>query len=76
MPIYEYICNDCNQQFDALRSYKEADEPIPCDKCHGQHTSRKLSVFFAQSGGQVVAGGNTSGCSGCSAGTCAGCGTH
>jgi putative FmdB family regulatory protein len=73
MPIYEYYCQDCRAEFEALRSIKDADALIRCKKCNGEHTSRKISVFFAQSGGQVIAGGN-GGCSTCSSGSCSTCG--
>ena len=32
MPVYEYVCKNCGHKFDALRSMKEADAPIHCDK--------------------------------------------
>jgi putative FmdB family regulatory protein len=74
MPIYEYLCSDCQTKFDALRTMKEADAPIQCNKCKSEHTSRLLSVFFAQSGGQTIAGSNGGGCAGCNSNSCAGCG--
>ena len=73
MPIYEYICLDCGEQFEIIRSMKDADAPLKCDFCDGDHTSRMLSLFNAQSGGRVVAGGN-SGCASCSSSSCATCG--
>ena len=73
MPIYEYACLDCGKKFDILRSMKEADQPIDCVYCSGSRTSRQLSVFFAQSGGKIVAGNQGNGCAGCSGGSCAGC---
>src|SRR3990172_360068 len=52
MPIYEYVCLDCREQFDALRPMGDADAPIACVECESEHTSRTISVFFAQSGGR------------------------
>ena len=72
MPIYEYVCIDCKNQFEVLRTMKDADEPIACSLCSGNHTSRMLSLFNAQSGGRVVAGGN-SGCATCSSSACSTC---
>ena len=75
MPLYEYVCQECGTRFDALRAIKDADQPIPCKLCQSTHTTRKLSVFFAQSGGKVVAG--TSGgdsCGSCAGGNCSHCG--
>ncbi len=73
MPIYEYVCLDCGERFEELRLMRDADAPILCVTCESDHTSRQLAVFFAQSGGKVVAGGSC-GCAGCSGGSCASCG--
>ncbi|MBN1147320.1 MAG: zinc ribbon domain-containing protein [Anaerolineales bacterium] len=72
MPIYEYVCLDCKERFEVMRAMKDADAPIACQKCEGEHTSRMLSLFNAQSDGRVVAGGN-SGCSTCSSASCSTC---
>ncbi len=74
MPLYEYVCLDCGLRFDALRSIREADDPIPCKSCESDHTSRCLSLFFANSGGKAIAGASGGGCAGCAGGTCASCG--
>ncbi len=73
MPIYEYLCNDCGFRFEILRPIKDADTPVPCKSCQSARTTRALSVFFAQSGSQIIAGGNSGGCAGCSGGTCSTC---
>ena len=73
MPIYEYVCLECGERFEKMRPMKDADAPLPCSKCESDHLSRLLSLFNAQSGGRVVAGGNAS-CSSCSSGSCASCG--
>lgn len=73
MPIYEYVCMDCHQHFEALRPMNDADAPIPCQSCHSDHTSRQLSVFFAHSDGRTVAQSAPS-CAGCSSSSCANCG--
>lgn len=75
MPLYEYVCKDCGHHFDALRSMKDADQPIPCRSCHGEHTSRALSVFYASSEGRSVASSG-GGCGGCAGGSCSSCGSH
>lgn len=73
MPLYEYNCLECGKNFDVLRSIKDADKKIDCVYCSGDRTQRKLSVFFAQSGGKIVAGNQGGGCAGCSGGSCSGC---
>jgi putative FmdB family regulatory protein len=72
MPIYEYLCLDCEKRFEALRPMKDSDEPIACSSCEGLQTSRCVTLFYAQSGGRVVAGGNSS-CAACSSNACASC---
>ncbi len=72
MPIYEYVCKDCGNRFETMRSMKDADAPITCLQCEGVHTSRLLSLFAAHSGGRVVAGGDSS-CSSCASSSCATC---
>ena len=56
MPIYEYVCTDCNTRFEALRSMSKADATISCENCAGEKTSRVVSAAFAHSSGSVVAG--------------------
>lgn len=75
MPIYEYVCDDCGQKFDALRPMKDSDAPINCKNCLGQNTHRALSVFFASSDGRSVTH-SEGGCGNCSGGSCGGCGHH
>lgn len=77
MPIYEYVCGDCGEQFDVLRPMKDAEAPIGCRKCESRRTERRLSVFYAQSGGRAVAGtSGGSGCGSCSGGSCGSCGMN
>lgn len=54
MPIYEYICMDCNTEFDALRPMAEADAQIACQQCESEHTLRTLSVFNAHANGKSI----------------------
>jgi len=42
MPIYEYICNKCKEEFDALCGYKEYEQR--CPECESMNTTRKLSA--------------------------------
>jgi putative FmdB family regulatory protein len=74
MPIYEYVCLDCGERFELIRSMKEADSPTACESCESEHTSRLLALFNAHSGGRVVAGSRDAGCAGCSGGSCSCCG--
>jgi putative FmdB family regulatory protein len=74
MPIYEYICLNCKHQFEAIRSMSQADAPQTCQKCGAENIKRKLSVFFAESGGKAVSGMAELSCDSCSGGNCNSCG--
>ena len=46
----------------------------PCAVCGGKHTKRKLSRFFAESGGKAVSGMSEPTCGSCGGGDCSHCG--
>ena len=71
MPLYEYLCRDCESIFDELRPISVADSPIKCPACGGSATTRKLSLFAAHSEGKALAG--SGGCQNCSSGACSQC---
>ncbi len=48
MPIYEYICKECNHHFEALVYGKEKAE---CPKCHAKKLEPQLSVFAVSAKG-------------------------
>ena len=45
MPIYEYICKDCQEHYE--RIVRSADQEIECPKCLSKHHTLQLSVFSA-----------------------------
>ena len=48
MPMYEYACTKCGNQFEKLvKSVAQRDASIECPKCASTETARKLSVFAA-----------------------------
>ena len=75
MPLYEYVCLDCRTRFDALRSFKDADAPIACQNCQGEHTSRVISLFFAHSDGRSIAQ-SAPACNTCASHACSTCGSQ
>jgi putative FmdB family regulatory protein len=50
MPVYEYACARCERVTEALRKMADADEPLACEFCGSQETSRKHSVFITSQG--------------------------
>jgi len=72
MPIYEYVCDDCETHFEKIVINKQQE--ISCPKCASKKTTIQLSVFAtASSGGSSApSGGSSSGGSCCGGG----CGCH
>jgi putative FmdB family regulatory protein len=75
MPIYEYICDDCETPFERIVLNK--NQEIACPKCAGKKNTIQLSVFSAPNGNgngasaapsaQISSGGSCCG---------GGCGCH
>jgi len=74
MPIYEYVCTDCDVKFEKL--VRRWGEEVQCPSCQSASVDKQLSTFAVAS-----AGGSTepfSGCGrsdgGCGAPACGGVG--
>jgi putative FmdB family regulatory protein len=63
MPIFEYVCKECDQAFEAL---VYGNEKAQCPKCHSRKLAPQLSVFAVAAKGS--SGGDMPAPSGC--GTC------
>jgi len=70
VPIYEYSCCGCGQDFEFLVL---GSQDVRCPKCQSQDIKRKMSAFSHKSedGGFVSSQG--SGCSGCTSTNCNSC---
>jgi len=68
MPIYEYICEVCNEHFEKIVINKQQE--ISCPKCSSNRASIQLSVFAASTGSSSTPSGGTSGGGGCCGGGC------
>ncbi len=50
MPIYDFVCSDCGEHFEALVLRHIANpEPPACPKCHGQKLEQEISTFAIDS---------------------------
>jgi putative FmdB family regulatory protein len=60
MPIFEYLCKECNHGFEALVFGKDKAE---CPKCHSKKLEPQLSVFAvsAKAGASVPSGASACG---------------
>jgi putative FmdB family regulatory protein len=71
VPIYEYVCMQCESHFEEL---VRAGEQPPCPDCGDSNVRKQLSVFSAHgSSTQPTIGGGPSAGGGCCGGSC-GCG--
>jgi putative FmdB family regulatory protein len=69
MPLYEYVCMECESHFEELLRYDDADPD--CPDCGSGKTSRQFSVFAAHgTAEQPSFGGSGAGCCGGSCGCC------
>ncbi len=69
MPIYEYVCEDCGNEYEKIVLNKQ--QAVACPRCEGTRNKLKLSVFSTGSGSSAKAAPSSSG--GCCGG---GCGCH
>ena len=71
MPIYEFRCRKCSEEFQELFYSSQVDvDQVVCPKCHAQEAEKLLSVFASDTKG-------ASGVPGFDGGSCGpGCGCH
>jgi putative FmdB family regulatory protein len=71
MPIYEYKCSTCDEEFETL--VFGSDEAVTCPRCKGDHVKRLMSACGCKSGGSFTPSAGTSGCASCSSHNCGTC---
>ena len=48
MPVYDYVCLDCNQPFEKVLTLNSHDhEPIECPHCGSKNVDQEVTAFFA-----------------------------
>lgn len=74
MPIYEFHCDDCQNDFEHLFRSMNSPAAASCPKCGGSNTHKKFSLFgFTSKGGDGTSRSRASSCASCRAASCAGC---
>jgi putative FmdB family regulatory protein len=62
MPIFEYICRDCQHRFEA---FVTGDRQPACPSCHSRGLEKQWSVFAAVSGTRSAREAAPSACGAC-----------
>lgn len=52
MPIYEYQCEACGEEFEEFRFPTESDEDAICPKCGAKKAKRTISTFSSAGSGE------------------------
>jgi len=68
VPIYEYVCMECESHFEEL--VRNADQQVTCPDCSAEKVVKQFSVFAAHGTAAQPSFGGGGGCCG---GSC-GCG--
>jgi putative FmdB family regulatory protein len=69
MPIFEYKCNSCGEEFELLVM---GSKEVACTRCGSKEVTKKFSVF-GMSGVEKPFAGSSSGCASCSKTSCSSC---
>lgn len=71
MPLYEYECSDCGEEFEVL--VLDSNEIIKCASCDSQNIGKQFSTFGLGSGSESlgISENEDSGC--CSQSSCCCC---
>jgi putative FmdB family regulatory protein len=71
MPIYEYKCESCDNEFETL--VFGTDEQVCCPRCEGNDVKRLMSACGFKSGEAFTPSSGSSGCATCSSTNCSSC---
>jgi len=71
MPIFEYHCQNCRDDFEKIVFNARAE--VKCPHCQSKKVKKKVSAFSFKSGAKFVAASSSGGCSSCSSHHCSTC---
>ena len=75
MPIYEFECRQCGEQFEELVRTEAEAKILTCPHCSGKRVVKLFSAFGFKSGSKVVSSvqRSSASCQTCAAKTCDTC---
>jgi len=50
MPVYDYICHDCNKSFEQILTLQEHEKTVTCPYCGSKHVEQEAAAFYAVTG--------------------------
>jgi putative FmdB family regulatory protein len=71
MPIFEFVCGGCGNEFEELVMSRSAE--VVCPKCSSKDVNKLMSVCAVKSGEKFTSTSSGAGCSTCSSKNCSSC---
>jgi putative FmdB family regulatory protein len=62
MPLFDYVCRDCDNEFEAL---VQGERAVTCPECQGTELERKLPAFAVLAGSQTPLCEGNAACAAC-----------
>ena len=75
MPVYEYVCSSCKNQFELMRPFSKSNEDADCPRCRkaGKRVMSRCYSKTADASGSTQPLGGGGSCASCGGGSCSGC---
>jgi putative FmdB family regulatory protein len=61
MPLYEYICSDCGNEFEKVVHFFNSNNEVICPRCESKETHRQLSLVASRNSGEETSRSNSCG---------------
>ena len=69
MPLFEFVCTDCNKPFEELVRSASVVDGVKCPACGSQEISKKISTFASKGSGASSLSFGASSAASCSTST-------
>lgn len=69
MPIFEFVCDDCEKPFEELVRSASAVDTVACPSCGSGQVKKKISTFASKVAGGSSFNFNSGSASSCSTGS-------
>ena len=47
MPVYDYVCHDCQKTFETVLTLNEHEHDVKCPHCGSKNVEQEATAFFA-----------------------------